>query len=324
MSVLPRLLALLEAPGGVSGEHLARELGVSRAAVWKHIEKLRALGLPVSARAGEGYRCAAPVEWLDAVRLRAALSPAAAACVAAVEVHFEIDSTSSELQRRAQDGAPSGLVCFAETQHGGRGRRGRAWHSPLGANLYFSVLWRFDAGLASLSGLSLAVGVALAHALRTLGADVGLKWPNDIVAGGRKLGGVLVEVGGEWQGPCHAVVGVGLNLRMGDARSAIDQPWTDLASLLGPRMPTRERCAVAVLDALLPALARFAGDGAGEFLAQFAALDVLAGREVQVQAGEQRFAARADGIDDQGRLRVVDASGATRLLGSAEVTVRAA
>jgi len=324
MSVLPRLLALLEAPGGVSGQRLARELGVSRAAVWKHIEKLRLLGLPVAARAGEGYRCETPVEWLDAAGLRAALSPEAQAGVSDLEVHFEIDSTSSELARRAQAGAPSGAVCFAETQHGGRGRRGRAWHSPLGANLYFSLLWRFDQGLAALSGLSLVVGVALAQALRAFGADVGLKWPNDLVADDRKLGGVLVEVGGEWQGPCRAVVGVGLNLRMGATHAAIDQPWVDLATLLGDRMPSRERCAAALLDTLLPALTRFSRDGAGESLAQFAALDVLAGREVQVQAGARSFAARAAGIDTEGRLRVVDAAGETQLLGSAEVTVRAA
>jgi len=323
MSVLPRLLALLETPGGVSGEHLARELGVSRAAVWKHIEKLRALGMPVAARAGAGYRCEAPVEWLDAERLRAALSPAARESIASLEVHFEIDSTSSELQRRAQAGAAGGAVCFAEAQHGGRGRRGRAWHSPLGANLYFSVLWRFDQGLAALSGLSLVVGVALAQALRGLGADIGLKWPNDLMARGRKLGGVLVEVGGEWQGPCHAVVGVGINLRMAASPAAIDQPWIDLATLLGASMPPRERCAVALLDALLPALSRFAHVGADEFLARFAEFDVLSGRDVEVRAGEREFAARALGIDDQGRLRVVTADGTTELLGSAEVSVRA-
>jgi BirA family biotin operon repressor/biotin-[acetyl-CoA-carboxylase] ligase len=323
MSVLPRLLALLESGGGVSGERLARELGVSRAAVWKHVEKLRALGLSVSARAGEGYRCAAPMEWLDAGRLRAALSDEARACVSDLEVHFEIDSTSSELSRRAAAGAPSGLVCFAEAQTGGRGRRGRAWHSPLGASLCFSVLWRFDQGLAALSGLSLAVGIALARTLRDLGADVALKWPNDVVAEGRKLAGVLVEVGGEWQGPCHAVIGVGVNLRMA-ASAPIDQPWTDLSALLGARMPTRERVAAATLDALLPALARFGRVGDPDLAASFAALDALAGREIDVREGERCFRARADGIDDQGRLRVVDAEGRTRLVGSAEVSVRPA
>jgi BirA family transcriptional regulator, biotin operon repressor / biotin---[acetyl-CoA-carboxylase] ligase len=324
MSVLPRLLGLLATPGGVSGARLARELGVSRAAVWKHIQKLRALGLPVAARAGEGYRCAAPVEWLDAERLRAALSDEACALVRALDVHFELDSTSSELSRRVAEGAPSGVVCFAETQSGGRGRRGRAWHSPLGANLYFSVLWRFDAGIAALSGLSLAVGIALARALRGLGADVALKWPNDVVAGGRKLAGVLVEVGGEWQGPCHAIVGVGINLRMPDRVPAIEQPWTDLATLLGASMPPRERVAAAVLDALLPGLALFACAGAPALATSFAPFDALAGREIEVHAGNESFRARAAGIDEHGRLRVIDEQGIERLLGSAEVSVRPA
>lgn len=321
MSVLPRLLALLESPGGVSGERAARELGVSRAAVWKHIEKLRALGLPIAAQAGQGYRCAGPVQWLDADRMRAALSPAAN--VHALEVHFELDSTSSELARRAADGAQGGIVCFAETQAAGRGRRGRAWHSPLGTNLYFSVLWRFDEGLSAMSGLSLAVGVALAGALRALGADVALKWPNDLVARGGKLGGVLVEVGGEWQGPCHAIVGIGINLRMPAGALAIDQPYIDLATLLGDAMPTREACAVALLDSLLPALARFAAHGPGEFLAAWPAFDALTGRDVQVLAGERRLVGTARGIDAQGRLLVALPDGTVEPFGSAEVTVRA-
>lgn len=323
MSVLPRLLALLESPGGVSGERAARELGVSRAAVWKHIEKLRALGLAVAAQAGRGYRCEVPVQWLDAERMRAALSPAARDRLHALEVHFELDSTSSELARRAAEGAPGGIVCFAETQGQGRGRRGRAWHSPLGANLYFSVLWRFDEGLSAMSGLSLAVGVALAGALRALGADVALKWPNDLVARGRKLGGVLVEVGGEWQGPCHAIVGIGINLRMPADAPAIDQPYVDLATLLGDAMPSREACAVALLDALLPALARFAAHGAGEFLAAWPAFDALAARDVQVLAGERRVVGTACGIDAQGRLLVSLPDGTVEPFGSAEVSVRA-
>ena len=321
MSTAP-LLELLARRDAVSGAELARTLGVTRAAVWKQIERLRALGLPIEAAAGIGYRLAQPVELLDATRIRAALPPAARALVAALDVELEIDSTSSALVRRGAS-APSGSVLLAETQSAGRGRRGRAWSSPLACHLYASVLWRFDAGYAALSGLSLAIGVAITRALRGLDvAELGLKWPNDVLGGGAKLGGILIDLNGESAGPCVAVVGIGVNGRMPPAAAAaIDQPWTDLATLCAGAPPSRNAVAAAVVGATLLALQRFAHDGLASFLDDWRAFDALAGRVVRVE-GSASIEGTAAGIDADGHLLVDTPHGRVRVA-SGEVSVRA-
>ena len=310
---LEQLAAALGEPGGVSGAELARRFELTRAAVWKRVEQLRALGLEVEAAAGRGYRLAQPVEWLDAARI-------GPGC----ETYFQIDSTSNELLRRGATAA-SGTVVFAEAQSAGRGRRGRAWRSPLGANLMFSVLWRFDAGFAALAGLSLAVGVALAEALEGVGVPrVMLKWPNDLQVDGRKLGGILVEVSGEASGPCAAVIGVGINGRMSElAGAGIDQPWIDLARAAPSELPGRNAIAAALLGALLPALARFEREGLAPFRDAFASRDALARRPVRVHAADGAWDGVAEGVDASGQLLVRDAAGALRAVGSGEVSVRA-
>ena len=170
------LLSRLSADAPISGSSLAAELGVTRAAVWKQVEALRALGAPIEAEAGLGYRLAWPIEWLDGARIAAELEPEQRSRLGGVAVHWQIDSTSSELQRRAAADAGDLLVCCAETQTAGRGRRGRNWRSPLDGNLYFSVLKRFDHGMGALTGLSLAVGTAVIAALADCGVtDAGLK-----------------------------------------------------------------------------------------------------------------------------------------------------
>jgi BirA family biotin operon repressor/biotin-[acetyl-CoA-carboxylase] ligase len=316
------LLDALATPQGVSGSELARRAGVTRAAVWKRIAQLRDWGVEIEARAGLGYRLRHALELIDAQRIRGALSPRAANALGALDVVLDVDSTSSALLRVARE-AQSGTVLFAEHQSGGRGRRGRHWQSPFAANLYFSVLWRFERGLATLGGLSLAVGVALAQSLHALGArGVGLKWPNDLVVGEAKLGGILVDAGGEWSGAGHAVIGVGLNLRMPrGAGDNIDQPWTDLAALLDP-LPSRNAVAASALSHLLPALQRFAAEGLAPFLDAWHALDALPGAAIDARIGERTLHGIAAGIDDDGRLRVRDAQGAIHALSAAEVSVR--
>jgi BirA family biotin operon repressor/biotin-[acetyl-CoA-carboxylase] ligase len=307
-----------------SGEALARELGIGRAAVWKRIEALRRMGLAVVAEGGRGYRLAVAVDWLDADRIRAAIAPAARARLGTLAVHDAVDSTMAEVARLAGDGAPSGSVCLAEHQRAGRGRRGRAWASPLGANLYLSLLWRFEGGLGALAGLNLAVGVAVREALAECGVgDARLKWPNDVVVEGRKLAGLLVEAGGQWHGPCHAVIGVGVNWRMPEgAARAIDQPWTDVARAGGA--VDRNRGAAAVIGALLDALAAFERAGVGASLDRWHACDALAGRAIVVHESGRAWAAIARRVEADGRLVVEREDGALVALAAAEVRVRPA
>jgi BirA family biotin operon repressor/biotin-[acetyl-CoA-carboxylase] ligase len=300
-ALLERLVA-----GPTSGAALARELGLTRAAIWKRIEALRQAGVDIDAHPARGYRLRAPLELLDAHAITAALGPAARAQLAGLEVDFETDSTQRQAQRLPPPTHGS-RVHFAERQTAGQGRRGRAWHSPLAANLTFSAARRFAGGFAALSGLSLAVGVAVAEALREAGyPQVRLKWPNDLLVDGRKLGGILIELRGEAMGPCDAVVGIGINVRMPPGER-IDQPWCDLASLAPP--PGRNALAARLLDHLLPALAQFDRDGLAAFAPRWAAFDALAGRPVRLHQGGQASDGIALGIDASGALRVRHADG---------------
>lgn len=316
-----RVLRELAGGTGLSGAVLAQRLGVTRTAIWKDVERLRALGVAVDAVAGRGYRLARPVELLDARRIAAGLGSDARALLRGIEVAFELDSTSTELLRAAP-GSAHGRVLFAECQHGGRGRRGRRWHSPLAANLYLSIGWRFDAGAAALGGASLAIGVAAVEALERCGVHgVRLKWPNDLVVDGRKLGGILVELGGEIDGPCDAVVGIGVDFAMPPAAgAAIGQPWTDVASI-APEV-SREALAIALVDSMLRALVRYERDGFPPYRAAFERVDALRGREIELSTGREPVTGTALGIDEHGLLRVL-VDGVERRFASGEASVRA-
>lgn len=316
--------ALLErlAAGAVSGDRLAAELGLTRAAVWKRIDALRQAGIDIHAQPGRGYALARPLDLLDAGAIRRALPADARGRLAGLDVEWQLASTNSALL--AQPSPASGArVLLAERQTGGRGRLGRVWASPLAANLYLSLDRQFAGGLARLAGLSLVAGIASAEALRdATGLDIRLKWPNDLWLDGRKLGGLLVEGGGEHGGPVRAVIGLGVNVRMPEGVGRdIDQPWIDLARRIEP--PSRNRLAAAVLAAWLPALDDFDREGLAMFLPRWAALDALAGRRIHVLHGGERREAEALGIAPDGGLRVRDAGG-ERVVHSGEVSVRPA
>jgi BirA family biotin operon repressor/biotin-[acetyl-CoA-carboxylase] ligase len=317
----PGLLALLAGGGEVSGTEIAASLGITRAAVWKQIEQLRARGLAVHAEAGRGYRLDAPIELLDASRIAAAMRPREREAVGAIDVRWQIDSTSSELARTAESMAMP-RACLAEIQTSGRGRRGRRWQTPLAGGIALSFVRRFDGGMAALSGLSLVAGIAVLRALADAGIDgAALKWPNDIVANGRKLGGILVELGGDALGPCRAIVGIGLNVRIGAGEgAAIDQPWTDLAAL--GTTPSRNAIAGRVLARLAEALETFATAGFAAFEPEYARHDALRGRDIVIASGNERWSARADGVTSRGALRVVR-DGRAIDVDSGEVSVRA-
>jgi len=318
-----QLLARLIA-GPASGDALAEASGLTRAAIWKKVQALREAGVAIDAQAGRGYALAQPLQLLDAQIILARIAPAQRARIASLEVAWSIDSSNSELLRRVTP-AQGSAVLLAERQTGGRGRRGRAWASPLAANLYLSLSRHFSGGLARLGGLSLVAGVAVADALHTLGyRDVRLKWPNDLLVGALKLGGILIEGGGEHAGPVRAVIGIGLNVRMPAASAqTIDQPWIDLTAIDGDSTATsRNALAAELLTHLLPALDRFDAEGLAPFLPRYAAHDALAGRAVMVQVGDAVHDGTALGIAEDGALRVRLRDG-ERSFHSGEVSVRA-
>lgn len=322
---LARLLSALAVGKPISGAGLAAQAGVTRAAIWKQIEALRARGVPIEARGAAGYCLPWPLQMLDVDAIRSAVPTPLAQKLGALEAHWELDSTSSELQRRGA-GAADLSVLLAETQSAGRGRRGRQWLSPPGLNLYLSCLKRFDRGFVALGGLSLAIGVIVMRTLETLGiGGAGLKWPNDILTAEGKLGGILVELSGEYQGPCAAVVGIGLNLRLTPAlREQAGQPASDLASLTQGAPPDRNRVAAALIAALVDGLQQFERDGFAGFADEYARHDLLQGQSLQLSSALGPLEGIGAGVDARGALQVRLHDGSLRQVDSAEVTVRRA
>lgn len=326
MSYSYPLLAAL-APGvPVSGEALGRALGISRAGVWKAVQRLVALGLEVEAMPGRGYRLSVPVSLLDAAVIRAAIAPANAGRLAALEVLPETDSTNARVL--AAEAPPGTLVaCLAEHQSAGRGRRGRRWLTPPAAGICLSVGGRLPAAPSDFAALPVAVGVACATALERLGVTgVTLKWPNDLLLDGAKLGGILIEMRGEAQGPVAVAVGIGVNVRLGAAaRAAIEAagglPAADLAAA-GASPPDRNALAAALLDAVTGCLANPAVRLGAQVLAGWRARDALLGRPVCIEGAGAVKAGIARGLDDSGALLLELADGACRRVTAGEVSLR--
>lgn len=281
-----------------SGEDLGQLLGVSRTAVWKQLQKLHEYGLVVESVKGKGYRLPVALDLLDPERIAAGLSESARQQLDIMHLYCT-DSTNTQAVAASSQGI-HGRVWLAEQQTAGRGRRGRAWVSPFAANLYLSMGWHFYGGAAALSGLSLAVGVACARALQSLGVDgLQLKWPNDLLVGGKKLGGILLEMTGDPAGECRVVVGVGLNVAM-PRDTSIDQPWIDLSAL--EVRVGRSALAASVLSQMHSVLGTFATAGFGAFRQEWMQLDAFAGQRVSLSSSAQTHRGVARGVDESGAL----------------------
>lgn len=302
-----------------SGESLARRLDVSRASIWNALNEAASLGLAVQRLHGRGYRLAQALDWLDAARINADV----AGTGLRVELRDCCGSTNAELLRALERGEPGGLVLAAELQTAGRGRLGRAWHSGLASALTFSSLWRFERPVAGLAGLSLAVGVAIARSLRRHGVQAQLKWPNDLLWQERKLGGILIEVRGDALGPCAAVIGIGLNVRL-DAgeRSRIDQPVADVREA-GATTLSRSTLLAGMLAELAASMHTFSAQGFSAMRAEWLRYHAHQDREVSLTLADGTgVTGIASGIDDSGRLLLETGAGPRSFL-SGDVSLRA-
>ena len=242
-----------------------------------------------------------------------------------VDALEECDSTSSELLRRADQGAPSGTVIIADTQRAGRGRRGRSWLSKADGSLTFSLLWRFNGPLRKLSGLSLAIGVAIANALEKLGAQgICLKWPNDVLLrqaeGFAKLAGILVELSSDRRGT-QAIIGIGLNLQPPD--DDLPQPAAGLSQALHA-MPERHVVLAAILSALAEVLDVFAEEGFAGLKADWQQRHAWQDQVVHILAEEAApLSGICLGVDADGALLLQTAAGIERIF-SGDVSLRRA
>jgi BirA family transcriptional regulator, biotin operon repressor / biotin---[acetyl-CoA-carboxylase] ligase len=318
-----KLLTLLADGEFHSGTVLADKLGISRAAVCKHINLMAGdLDLSIAAVSGRGYRLDRALELLTHESIAAVLNEQSKTLISTLEIHDYIDSTNRYLVEQTRLQASTGRVCFAELQTAGKGRRGREWVSPFGCNLYLSIAWQFpQGGYAAIAGLSLAVGVAVIRALREQNLhDVGLKWPNDIYSQGKKLGGILIEVSGEVDGGCSAVIGVGLNLFLPETKAAsITQAWTDMTQIT-EQPPLRNELAGGLLNQLLPMLSGFEEQGLSAYLDEWRRYDCLHGLPATLFVGQHSIHGTVEGVNDDGLLLLKRTDGTVQAFASGEVS----
>lgn len=308
-----------------SGELLAQQLGLSRAAIWKQIKDLREQwGMEIHAVSGRGYCLAHALELLQQENIEKLLPKKTKNALSGIDIHGSIDSTNECLLQQAAVGASTGQVCLAERQTAGRGRRGREWVSPYGSNIYLSILWRFSLAPMELSGLSLAAGLAVVRALNCLGiTQVGLKWPNDILWQEQKLAGLLLEVTGESEGPSQVVLGVGLNTLLSNQQgSGIDQPWVDLTSIPGGQGVGRNQLAAELIHQLVNALECFEAKGLLPLLNEWQQRDLYHNKTVALRMGNRTIVGKHVGIDKNGAL-LLSHAGEVKAYFAGEVSLRA-
>jgi BirA family biotin operon repressor/biotin-[acetyl-CoA-carboxylase] ligase len=317
------VLAFLAEAGDefVSGEAISGKLGLTRAAVWKHVESLRAHGYRIDAIPARGYRLAEVPDRLTALELRPLLNTHDLG--RALEAHEELGSTSDRAKQLADEGAEHGTVVIAETQTAGRGRRGRSWASPPRRNLYFSVVLRPDLPPARAPELTLVASIAICEVLRQAGVEAGIKWPNDLLASGRKIAGILTELAAETERVHWVVLGVGVNVnaRREDFPEELRGEATSVLLERGQAAP-RALFAAACLASLEEWLDRHAEEGFGAVREAWRERTVTLGREVVVRADGREIAGTAEDIDASGALLVRSRAGLERILAGDVTLVR--
>lgn len=304
-----------------SGQDLAREFQLSRASIFNVLNQAEAMGLTIHAVRGRGYRIRDAVEWMDEQVVVNLLGSSSGAFD--VRILDSVVSTNTALMAAAMTGASDGTVFCAEHQQAGKGRRGRQWHAALGGSLTFSVLWRFDSGLQSMAGLSLAVGLAIARAVnRHSRFPARLKWPNDVLVGYRKLAGILVEVQGDLDGAAFAVVGIGLNVSLSDVqRDAVDQAVVDLAEM-GVTVG-RNQLLADCLKELQAVLTTFRQHGFAALRADWMALDAYADKSVALLLPDaRREHGVAAGVDATGAFLLRDRHATLNAFSGGEISLR--
>ncbi|MBJ9241957.1 bifunctional biotin--[acetyl-CoA-carboxylase] ligase/biotin operon repressor BirA [Citrobacter braakii] len=316
-NTVPLTLISLLADGEFhSGEQLGEKLGMSRAAINKHVQTLRGWGVDVFTVPGKGYSLPEPIQLLDSSLISSQLDGGN------ITVLPVIDSTNQYLMDRMGQ-LKSGDACVAEYQQAGRGRRGRKWFSPFGANLYLSMFWRLEQGPAAAIGLSLVIGIVMAEVLRDLGADkVRVKWPNDLYLLDRKLAGILVELTGKTGDAAQIVIGAGINMTMRRVEeNVVNQGWINLQEA-GITID-RNTLAARLIRELRAALVLFEHEGLAPYLSRWKVLDNFIDRPVKLIIGDKEIFGVSRGIDAQGAL-LLEQNGVIKPWMGGEISLRSA
>ncbi|HBV39954.1 MAG TPA: biotin--[acetyl-CoA-carboxylase] synthetase [Erwinia sp.] len=309
-----KLVALLADGEFHSGEQLGEQLGMSRAAINKHIQTLKEWGIDVFTVTGKGYSLSGPIQLLNEKTILSQLDQGGLAVIPV------IDSTNQYLLDRMAT-LQSGDACVAEYQQAGRGRRGRQWFSPFGSNLYLSMYWRLEQGPLAAMGLSLVIGIVTAEVLQALGAsDVRVKWPNDLYLHDRKLAGILVELTGKAGDAANIVIGTGINLAMRSPdANVVNQAWINLQEA-GVAID-RNKLAASLVNKMRESLMLFEREGLAPFIERWGKLDNFLDRPVKLLIGDREIPGIARGIDQQGGL-ILEQDGVRKSWVGGEISLR--
>lgn len=306
-----KLIEILADGNFHSGEELASDFGITRAGINKYIKVLREWGIELSSIQGKGYSLKIPMDLFNKSKIDQYYQ-----ADSRVEILPIIDSTNQYMLDKIPD-LKSGDCCIAEFQSKGRGRRGRQWFSPFGTNLYFSMYWRLEQGIAAAMGLSLVVGIVVTQALRELsGQDIKVKWPNDLYLNDQKLAGILVELAGKTGDCAHVVIGIGVNLNMTNPDpNIVNQKWANLGNI------NRNLLVAKIAKTLRENLEKFEKNGLAFFIDDWNHLDNFIHRPVKLLIGDDVIRGVAKGINDQGAL-LLEQNGKIQAYIGGEISLR--
>ncbi len=330
---LKTLLSILGDGKFHSGATIGSTLGITRSGIWKLIGQLKTLQIEVEAKTREGYRIPNGIELLSLKKIKPFVDKKYRDIINATIILDETDSTNTYLLQeiasrqnnvsRRVAFTPEPLICLAERQTAARGRFGRPWIAPFGKNIYLSVAWQFNCDLSELSGLSLAVAVAIARALQRYGINTAnLKWPNDVLWQQRKIAGTLIELRSESHATTDAVIGIGLNVDMPMVfRELITTQMVDVAEII-QKIPERNRLTGLLINELLSCLTSFQATGLTSFMNDWQALDCAYLKSIVISSGNNMVRGISQGIDEQGRLLLKTDDGELLHFASGEVSLR--
>ncbi len=324
---LKKLLILLSDGHFHSGEQLGKTLGLTRSAVWKLTNQLLVWDLEIESTTNKGYRIPGGVSLLDKEKILCYVAKEQQNELEQLDILESVASTNDYLLNRGSTGyqkPKKALVCLAEKQTQGKGRRGRTWISPFAKNIYLSLLWHFPQDPGELTGLSLAIAIAVIETLKIYGItrNLGIKWPNDILCENQKLAGILIELSGEANDSCNAVIGIGLNVQMPYTKTQdITQPWTDVQTLMNKTI-NRNELAGLLLNEAIKSLRSFKNHGLKAFVNQWQTFDLTFGKSISITSSTASYQGIGQGINPQGHFLLEIKPGLVKSFASGEVSLR--
>ncbi|NNE38038.1 MAG: biotin--[acetyl-CoA-carboxylase] ligase [Gammaproteobacteria bacterium] len=306
-----------------SGQELADRAGTSRTAIWKHLNKIRSKLADVRAIKGKGYQLSSPVELLESgLVLKCMQREVNGAEPASLEIYYSLDSTNQYLLDKLSTGPIHGQIVLAEHQLYGRGRNKNRWQSGLGAGIYLSIGWHYALIPKQFPALSLAVGSVIATLLTEMvSRPVGLKWPNDLMYEGSKLGGILIESRGQHAGTMDVVIGIGLNVVLNKSiEDNVEQDITDLKTVAG-HVPSRNKLAGEMISTIFELLAEYPVNGFEHYLSDWRKKDVFRNKWVRLDMGGTLIEGTVVDVDETGSL-IMDINGVKEKFTSGELSLR--